>query len=60
MLPTLLPDLGVGHNIAICCLKCPGPWQGILDHVTIYACSKRVAVNVDQHCKVQDPCWYVY
>ena len=28
--------------------------------MTIHACSKRVAVHVDQYCKVQDPCWYPY
>ena len=35
-------------------MLCHGLGQDILDYVTKYACSKQVAVSVDQHCKV--PC----
>ena len=35
-------------------LKRSGPWQRPLKPCDIYACSKRVAMHVDQQCNFQD------
>ena len=51
--PLLLRDVTVCKWLKLL-LKCPGPWQRPLKPCDIYACSKRVAMHVDQQCNFQD------